>query len=160
MLPALYIGRFQPFHLGHLDAIQQILAKESSLIIAIGSSTEHGTIRNPFNSKQREEMIVTALKENKITVPQILLVPDINNNELWVKHVENLCPQFGNIYSGTPLVQELFKINGTHSVKDIELNKAISATEIREKMASNLPWESLVPNGVAILLKKWHPSGE
>ncbi|MEM2803284.1 MAG: adenylyltransferase/cytidyltransferase family protein, partial [Nitrososphaerota archaeon] len=32
---AVFIGRFQPFHLGHLEAVKQILQECNELIIAV-----------------------------------------------------------------------------------------------------------------------------
>ena len=40
----LYVGRFQPFHLGHLEAIKHILKKVDTVIIAIGSAQYSHTL--------------------------------------------------------------------------------------------------------------------
>lgn len=45
---ALFVGRFQPFHLGHLKVIKDILKKNDFIVIAIGSSDEKNTDKNPF----------------------------------------------------------------------------------------------------------------
>ena len=34
----LYVGRFQPFHLGHLGAVKSILEDVEELVIVIGSA--------------------------------------------------------------------------------------------------------------------------
>lgn len=36
MTRGLFVGRFQPFHLGHLHVIKELLEKVDELIIAIG----------------------------------------------------------------------------------------------------------------------------
>ncbi|MEM3816353.1 MAG: adenylyltransferase/cytidyltransferase family protein, partial [Candidatus Bathyarchaeia archaeon] len=33
---ALYVGRFQPFHLGHLEAVRYILNNAAELVIVVG----------------------------------------------------------------------------------------------------------------------------
>jgi len=52
---ALFIGRFQPFHSGHLDAIKQI--SEEEIIIGIGSSQYSKTEENPYSFEERKKMI-------------------------------------------------------------------------------------------------------
>ena len=64
----LFLGRFNPFHKGHLMAIQQILAKENELIIAIGSSQQSHSLENPFTAGERVLMIHAAMKEAKISL--------------------------------------------------------------------------------------------
>ena len=53
MATALYIGRFQPPHLGHISVIKEILKKYDSVIIGIGSAQEKGTYENPFSAAER-----------------------------------------------------------------------------------------------------------
>ena len=73
MSTALFIGRFQPFHEGHLDAVKQILAENEQVIIGIGSSQESGTSRNPFDAQQRTEMITKALQNANISQKNYLI---------------------------------------------------------------------------------------
>ena len=42
------IGRFQPFHLGHLEAIKFALSKVEHLHVGIGSSNKSHEKRNPL----------------------------------------------------------------------------------------------------------------
>jgi bifunctional NMN adenylyltransferase/nudix hydrolase len=58
---AIYIGRFQPFHLGHLHVIQHALELADKLIIVIGSHNKPIDWKNPWTSAQRVEMIRDAL---------------------------------------------------------------------------------------------------
>ena len=53
----LYIGRFQPLHVGHTYIISQMFDECEDVIIAIGSAQESGTKRNPFGFAFREDMI-------------------------------------------------------------------------------------------------------
>lgn len=54
----LYIGRFQPIHIGHEAIIRQMLNECDTVIIAIGSAQESGTERNPFTFEQRADLII------------------------------------------------------------------------------------------------------
>lgn len=57
------IGRFQPFHNGHLQIVKSALEKTENLLILIGSSNIGRTTRNPFTYNERKETILTALKD-------------------------------------------------------------------------------------------------
>ena len=57
----LLIGRFQPFHLGHLDAVNFALSQVENLWISIGSSNKSHEQRNPFTADERKEMITNSI---------------------------------------------------------------------------------------------------
>ena len=63
---SLIIGRFQPFHLGHLNLIKRYHQSGYFIKIAIGSSNKSFEQKNPLSSKERKECITKALKEFKI----------------------------------------------------------------------------------------------
>lgn len=161
-IPALFIGRFQPFHLGHLDALAQVFKKEKYVIIGIGSTEDDYTPENPFTAGERYQMIEAAILGKKIGGRvitrenfEILSARNIHHYSLWVKHLESLIPPFGKVYTGSSVVLRLFKEEGMHPIVKLQLNKKISATEIRRKMANGKPWEALVPAKVVRLIKKW-----
>ena len=52
-----YWGRFNPVHKGHVLLIKKLLKKVDELVIAIGSSQEKNTKRNPFSGNERKQMI-------------------------------------------------------------------------------------------------------
>lgn len=54
----LYIGRFQPLHIGHTHIISKMLDECDTVIIAIGSAQEHGTKRNPLSYAYRKDLIM------------------------------------------------------------------------------------------------------
>lgn len=160
--PALYIGRFQPFHLGHLDALGQIFAREKKVIIAIGSSQQSGTTHNPFSALVRKKMIRAVLKSEKIAgrvrqPPEykIFFVPDINDDARWASHVEKLLPKFGSVYTGSAHTAKLFKLTGTHKVVRLKFNKKISGTRIRTLLRKKGGWQRDVPSGVLALLQDY-----
>ena len=45
---ALFIGRFQPFHNGHLNVIKTLLENHKEVVVVIGSAQEENTAENPF----------------------------------------------------------------------------------------------------------------
>jgi nicotinamide-nucleotide adenylyltransferase len=58
----LLIGRFQPFHLGHLEALQFALSKVDKLWVGLGSSNKSIEKNNPFTAEQRKEMILLMIQ--------------------------------------------------------------------------------------------------
>jgi nicotinamide-nucleotide adenylyltransferase len=150
---ALFIGRFQPFHLGHLSVIQDILTENTHLVIGIGSSQYSKTNINPYTYEEREAMIRAALKEANISLSKITIIaiPDIHDSEKWVKHVQNLTPPFSALYTGSPVVCELFEQSNNTTIKPVNLTHKISATQIRDRMKNGEKWNHLVPPAVAKL---------
>lgn len=146
MVTGLFIGRFQPFHLGHLSAIKQALKQVDWLIIGVGSSQESRTKENPFTIEERINMIENTLADEGIKNCSIYPIPDINEDIKWVEHVQTLVPKFETVFTGNPLTEKLFKEKG-YKVKRIKILSGINGTTIRDKMVNNEEWEMLVPLG-------------
>ena len=62
----LLIGRFQPFHLGHIEALRFALSQVDNLWIGIGSSNKPTEKNNPFTADERKEMILSSI-DNSIS---------------------------------------------------------------------------------------------
>ena len=54
---ALFIGRFQPLHKGHLAALRHISKRAKKILVVIGSSQEKKTEKNPFSARERLAMM-------------------------------------------------------------------------------------------------------
>lgn len=63
MKTAVYIGRFQPVHDGHIETIKQALNENDQLIILIGSYNRLPTIKNPFDVETRKELLTKAIMD-------------------------------------------------------------------------------------------------
>ncbi|RLG60344.1 nicotinamide-nucleotide adenylyltransferase, partial [Candidatus Geothermarchaeota archaeon] len=89
MVTGALIGRFQPFHLGHLHAIKYCLRSVSDLVIILGSALTSHTLKNPFTARERIQMISLALSEAGISRERYIIipVPDIGKHSLWVSLV-------------------------------------------------------------------------
>lgn len=151
----LYVGRFQPFHLGHLNAIKDVLKEVDELIIVIGSAQYSHNVNNPFTAGERLVMIRKALEEGGIDYSRtwIVPVPDVHLHMMWVSALEGYTPRFEAVYSNEPLTRRLFMEAG-YEVKAIRLfeRKSYSSTEIREKMLKDEDWEKFVPKSVAAFI--------
>jgi nicotinamide-nucleotide adenylyltransferase len=145
-----FIGRFQPYHSGHHEVIEEILKEVDELIIGIGSAQESHSIDNPFTAGERILMISRALEEIN-TDKKVYIIPleDIYRNSLWVSHVHSMVPPFDVVYSNNPLVTRLFSEAGVE-VRRTELHnrKIYQGTEIRRRILEEKDWEGLVPEVV------------
>ena len=57
----LFVGRFQPFHNGHLAAVKHALKNVDYLYIVVGSAQRSHERDNPFTAGERIMMIKAAL---------------------------------------------------------------------------------------------------
>ena len=156
MKVALLIGRFQPFHLGHVRAIDYALERVDKLVLVIGSSQKSHEFRNPFTAGERMEMIAQVLEKKGLLGRVIFAeLPDVENHSLWVPLLKSLTPRFQLAFSNDELSIRLFKENGIR-VEEVPLlrREELVATEIRHRIATRKKWEHLVPKEVATYLEE------
>ena len=153
MTRALFIGRFQPFHNGHLAVVNDILKNFDEVIIGIGSSQEKNTFENPFSYNERKKMISNTLKNFKIKNFKIFPIPDLYDDVKWISYILKNLPKFEMAYSGNEWTIRCFKKHKIKS-KKIKLLKGINSTKIRKLMAQNKNWENLVPKEISGYINK------
>ena len=146
MKRGLFIGRFQPFHLGHLQDIKNALEEVDELVIGVGSSNEKHTKENPFTVEERIEMIDLVLPNNDIRGYTVNPIPDFHDDKKWVDYVETVVPKFDIVYTGNKWTERCFK--GKYKVKRVDMLKGVSSTIIRNRIITNKNWEELVPKDV------------
>ena len=153
MKKGLILGRFQPFHFGHLKLIESIVNDKVLPLICIGSAQYSHTVDNPFTVKERKEMIMAVLQSLNCEY-EIFEIPDINNYDLYVSHLETFVPIFDQIYSGNPIVQRLFDEAGYKVVKLQMFNREVwEGSAIRLAMREGGDWESAVPNQIVDIIQ-------
>jgi len=152
-MKGLFIGRFQPFHNGHLEAVKQIMEECDSLIIGVGSAQEARTEVNPFSGGERITMIERVLESRGFNSVVVHPIPDLNCHPAWPYYVEAILPDFGKVYGNSEVVLDLFDGIGhdTGSIKQVDRGK-LSGTEIRKRMKKGENWEELVPEEVRVYL--------
>lgn len=84
---AVFIGRFQPFHIGHYQVAQEALRLSENLIFVIGSHDKPRDFRNPFTTPERINIIKsTGLPEDRIHfAPQ---TDHMYNDEKWIASIQ------------------------------------------------------------------------
>lgn len=133
------LGRFQPFHLGHISILKKYYLQGYRLKVGIGSSQLSHSKRNPFTVHEREKMIRLAFKEKAIKKYEIFHIPDINNHSKYANHVEKIVGHFDLLFTGNKIVKRIFtkycSIKGckiSHFSESKNRVKGIKASEIRK----------------------------
>jgi len=152
-MKALFIGRFQPFHMGHLMVLQHVAKDYDEIIVGIGSSQYGNTVDNPFTADERITMIKKSLEKSKISNYRIVLIPDIHNPPKWVAHVLSIVNDFDVVLTTNALTKRLFKEKG-FTVKETPIfdRNNYSGKEIRRRIAHGEQWEDLVPEPVTQII--------
>lgn len=85
---ALFIGRFQPLHLGHCAVIDTALKQARHVCILVGSSFQPRNYRNPFLFEERREMILRTYAKHRDRITVLPLEDTIYNDGTWVQNVQ------------------------------------------------------------------------
>lgn len=176
-----YHGRFQPFHNGHLKMIKKMLEKHQEIIIAISNPFRAAPVfdekdsqefrasvlnqarakeNNPWTFWQRMLMIRQSLKDEKIDLNRVIIIPNMGLSGFNVDEVrfpKEQCVLWilpGQAHNKINL--EIYLKEGWQvEVVDIK-EKVISGTMIRNLIKeNNSEWEKYVPKGTAEIIKQY-----
>ncbi|MFO8110079.1 MAG: nicotinamide-nucleotide adenylyltransferase [Thermoplasmata archaeon] len=150
----LFIGRFQPFHNGHLTIVKQMQEECDVIAIGVGSAQEQRTQNNPLSGGERITMIRRLLESEGILNFEIYPIPDLNCYPAWPHYVCAILPRFHRVYANSGVVKRLFKNIGVEVVEAEPVNREIwKGSVIRKKIAQGDKWKYLVPVSVAEYLE-------
>ncbi len=156
MKRALFPGRFQPPHWGHVYAVKEILREVDEVIIAVGSAQFNYILKDPFTAGERIWMLREALREGGVDLSRVVIVPipNVENNMEWLGRVRSYTPPFHVVYTGNPFVALLFREAG-YEVRQQPMyhRERFSSTRVRELMLRGDQWEELVPRAVVEIIK-------
>ena len=154
-MDGLLIGRFQPFHLGHLAAVKFALTQVDNLSIGIGSSNRFGEKRNPFSAEERKEMIESSVEKSDLQKCKIYFVSDVNDHAKWTFHVDSIIPKYEVVFSNDDFTHDLYNKRGIKVISvPLKQREILSGTDIRQKIATGQSWAEFVPEGTAKVLTK------
>jgi bifunctional NMN adenylyltransferase/nudix hydrolase len=166
---AVFIGRFQPFHLGHESIIKHGLEVADSVLVLVGSSDSPRCHRNPFLLWERSSMILDVFKGNDRVYVEPLSDSNYNDSH-WITEVQEIVSRYQGDLNNKPVCLIGHKKDSTsyylkmfpqwESV-DSPNYKNINSTDIRASYFSNIGhmWindaQSLVPKQVKNFLKRF-----
>ena len=152
----LLIGRFQPFHLGHLEALQFALSKVDKLWLGLGSSNKPMEKTNPFSVEERKQMIMSSIDDSIKNKISIYSIPDLDNHVKWIENIDTIVPDYQIVFSNDPMTEHLYSKRDVN-VMTIPFFKRdqLSGTRLRDLIKSDQKWDDLVPEGTKLILQKF-----
>lgn len=142
---ALFIGRFQPFHNGHLYSLNKCREIAESVIVGIGSSQESGTPDNPWDYEVRRRMVEAI--DNTL---KIIAIPDTPTDKEWLEEVVKLVGDFDIVVSNNDWVLQIMRGAGYNVLESGFFDRdRLEGVKIRELMRrGDNSWKSRVPKEV------------
>lgn len=158
-----YIGRFQPFHLAHMQTVKIALQQSDRVILALGSAQNQRNIKNPFSAAEREQMILSNFSVSEQQRIRFVPIIDVYNDLKWVKLVKDQVDTVTEPRSKVGLIGH-FKDDSSYYLElfpewtllELEsLKNAISATPLREAFYRGEIVESEFPQGTIAFLQQF-----
>ena len=167
---AVLIGRFQPFHLGHLFLLESALAKADRLLILLGSHRCAPDTRNPWSSEERQEMIRASLPSDLQRRVELIPIRDhLYSDNLWLAEVQQKVLAatdeddsvllVGHRKDRSSYYLELFP---QWDFEEVAMRGAIHSSAIREAYFSDSAdgdWSSQVPAAIGTILGNYRQTG-
>lgn len=167
---AVYIGRFQPLHNGHVHVLENAFKNYDAVVVLIGSAYKARDIKNPFTYDERKAIIQGWIDEegSKITSNKLFRLLPLRdqpyNNAKWIQSVqENVADavKFFNNFDGTFADADIFLTGserdastwylrcfpqwGTDFKDPVPVGEDLNATALREKLFSEkyIGWKDI-----------------
>jgi bifunctional NMN adenylyltransferase/nudix hydrolase len=161
-----FIGRFQPFHLAHMQTIKIALEQSQNVILALGSAQPERNIKNPFLANEREQMILSNFSKEDQARIKFVHVVDVYNDEKWQKLVKSLVNDVVEAHAKVGLIGH-FKDDSSYYLKffpewpmvELEsLQGSMSATPMREAFYRGDIQSDKFPEGTVAFLTQFQHS--
>jgi nicotinamide-nucleotide adenylyltransferase len=162
-------GRFQPFHLGHLEYMRGAAERCDELWVGItnpdpsrvkpeeSDPARHLPESNPYSYGERMLMVKAAARDLGLDQERVHVIPfPVNEPELWAAYVPEGITQYLRLFSewGGEKQERLLAAGYEVVILDEGAEKELSGADVREAIESGGDWESLVPPGVARVLRE------
>ena len=161
-------GRFQPFHNGHLEYMRGAAAQCEELYVGItnpdpsrikpepSDPARHLPESNPWSYAERQLMVKAAAQDLGLDLAHVHVIPfPVNEPDLWRAYVPDGVTQFLRLFSdwGGEKLERLRAAGYEVVVLDEGAEKGLSGSDVRTALREGGGWESLVPPGVARVLR-------
>jgi nicotinamide-nucleotide adenylyltransferase len=165
-------GRFQPFHNGHLEYLRGAAERSDEIWIGItnpdparvqfeeSDPLRHLPESNPYSYAERLLMVKAAAADLGLDSMRVHVIPfPVNEPELWHAYVPDDVTQYLRLFSawGGTKLDRLREAGYEVTILDEGSEKELSGVEVRAAMRAGDEWESLVPPGVARVLRMLEP---
>ena len=162
-------GRFQPFHLGHLEYLRGAAQRADEVLVGItnpdptrirpepSDPLRHLPESNPWSYAERLLMVKAAATDLGLDLARLHVIPfPVNEPELWPAYVPDGVTQYLRLFSewGGTKLDRMREAGYEVVVLDEGVDKEISGAEVRESLRAGGDWESLVSPGVARVIRE------
>jgi nicotinamide-nucleotide adenylyltransferase len=162
-------GRFQPFHRGHLEYLRGAAGRCDELYVGItnpdptrirpepSDPVRHLPESNPWTYAERLLMVKAAAQDLGLDLARLHVIPfPVNEPELWPAYVPEGVTQYLRLFSdwGGTKLERLEDAGYEVVVLDQGADKEVSGADVREALRDGRDWESLVPPGVARVIRE------
>jgi cytidyltransferase-like protein len=142
---AVFLWRFQPFHIGHYSIVEKILTEYERLMLVIGSAEKSWTEDNPWTLQEREEIIRASIPLELQERMDIIWLDDVPDDDEWCENLKKLLQHWKlhienyTLITGNEWVRDICARHSiqTEWIDSYEID--ISGTRIREVIRK---WES------------------
>lgn len=154
---ALFIGRFQPFHNGHLYSLNKCLEIADKAIVVVAKSNVSGTENDPWDYRLRKTMVCSVIRALKIEdkIVKIVSCPDNPSDQVWLREIKKRTGKFDVVVSNNDWVLSIFREAG-YRVHESGLHnrEELEGVKIREMMRKgDEGWKNRVPVEILDILK-------
>ena len=161
-------GRFQPFHNGHLEYMRGAAERSDELWVGItnpdparilpeaSDPARHLPESNPYTYDERLRMVKAAAGDLGLDLERVHVIPfPVHEPDLWAAYVPEGITQYLRLFSewGGEKNERLCAAGYEVVILDEGVEKQLSGADVRAAMRSGDEWESLVPPGVARVLR-------
>jgi cytidyltransferase-like protein len=162
-------GRFQPFHLGHLEYMRAAASRSEELFVGItnpdptrirpepSDPARHLPESNPWTYAERLLMVKAAAGDLGLDLACVHVIPfPVNEPELWPAYVPDGVTQYLRLFSewGGTKLERLREAGYEVVVLDQGAEKEISGADVRAALREGSDWESFVSPGVARVIRE------
>jgi len=176
-MKGIFIGRFQPFHNGHLSVCKEILKKTDKLVIAIGNpnnETNPSFVNEPDEELKKTIINLRSAEKNPWTLEQRKQMISKSLQEMGIHNFE-IIPFYGYYTDGAGKLGEVvdkqnsiifLPMKDPHQtelkslceklgwkVEILQVNDDLSATKVRDMIKNNENVSNLVPKAVYEMIK-------
>jgi nicotinamide-nucleotide adenylyltransferase len=158
-------GRFQPFHLGHVEYLRGAAARSDEVWVGItnpdparvreeaSDPLRHLPESNPWSYAERLLMVTEVARDEGL---EVYVIPfPVNEPDLWPAYVPPGVTQYLRLFSewGGTKLERMREAGYEVVVLDEGAVKEISGAEVRAALRSDADWRSLVPPGTARVIE-------
>ena len=144
---ALIVGRFQPFHKGHLFLIKKALEKADRIIIGIGSANVSDE-NNPIDFEMRRKVIKAVAYKERFEDRLIKIVPldDFHDDKKWLENVKKQVGDFNIVVSNNDWTNKIVEKDGFKVLRIPYYKRELyEGWRIRKLIKEGKKWQDRVP---------------